>query len=175
MTLTRVPFAAGMLHLADASWAVFFVAGYYLAAQWRWMLPSLMALATGIDLIVTQHMGISDYCMTPAYAFLVPTHAALWLGGAWFASHAKPQASSLLTLFTASFAAISVAFLLSNGSFYWLGNRGAAPSMDGWISNMAIWFPTFLGVTMAYIGIAAAIHVIATQALGIRVVQRLRD
>ncbi len=60
MTATRLPLSASVLHLQDASWAVFFLAGFYLQKQWRWALPGLMAGAVGIDLIAIQSMGISN-------------------------------------------------------------------------------------------------------------------
>ncbi|MCI0354802.1 MAG: hypothetical protein L0099_07175, partial [Acidobacteria bacterium] len=80
MAATRIPAMGAMLHLQDASWAVFFIAGFYLKGQWRWAFPLLMAEAVGIDYCVIQYTGISNYCVTVAYWFLVPAYATLWLG-----------------------------------------------------------------------------------------------
>jgi hypothetical protein len=49
---------------------------------------------------------------------------------------------------------VSVCFLLSNGSFYWLSGRAAAPSLAGWGANFIRWYPHFLAVPCAYIGLA---------------------
>src|SRR5690606_36139481 len=38
--------------LPDASWAVFFIAGFYLRGWGRWAFPLLMALAVAIDYVV---------------------------------------------------------------------------------------------------------------------------
>ncbi len=42
MAATRVHHFAS---IPDASWAVFFAAGFYLRTQWRWAFPALMAIA----------------------------------------------------------------------------------------------------------------------------------
>ena len=65
----------------DASWAVFFLGGFYLTRQWRWALGILLIEAVGVDCLAIQHYGISNYCVTLAYWFLVPAYSALWLGG----------------------------------------------------------------------------------------------
>ena len=56
--------------LPDASWAVFFVAGFYLRGSARWAFPLLMALAVLIDFFVITGQGIdfwSHYCVSIAY------------------------------------------------------------------------------------------------------------
>src|SRR5690606_9171599 len=68
----------------DASWAVFFVAGFYLCGSVRWAFPALMVLAVAVDYFVITSGGQSfwsHYCMSPGYWFLVPAHASMWLGG----------------------------------------------------------------------------------------------
>src|SRR5215471_12829992 len=92
MTATRVNHFAA---LPDASWAVFFVGGFYLSADrdapfgWfgggsvRWAFPILMALAVLIDFVVITSLGIdfwSHYCVSIAYWFLLPAYFAMWLG-----------------------------------------------------------------------------------------------
>src|SRR5690606_25885106 len=82
----------------DASWAVFFIAGFYLSAGrstadgaamrgWSlWAFPLLMALAVAIDYVVITGQGIafwSHYCVSTAYLFLLPSYVAPWLGGSW--------------------------------------------------------------------------------------------
>src|SRR5450432_33899 len=84
MVATRLPMAGAALHLQDASWAVFFIAGFYLKDLWRWALPLLMAIAVAVDAMAIQYLWVSNYCVTVAYGFLVPAYASLWLGGAWF-------------------------------------------------------------------------------------------
>ena len=83
MLATRLPMLGPAFHLDDASWAVFFLAGFYLREQWRWAFPLFMAIAVAIDLVAIQYLGVSNYCVTVAYWFIVPSYAALWFGGSW--------------------------------------------------------------------------------------------
>ncbi|WP_411014310.1 hypothetical protein, partial [Salmonella sp. s50237] len=54
--------------LPDASWAVFFIGGFYLAAWTRAAFPALMALAVAVDWLVISASGQSfwqHYCVSP--------------------------------------------------------------------------------------------------------------
>ena len=167
MALTRFHSLGAMLHLQDdASWAVFFVAGFYLARQWRWAFPLLMAEAVIIDLISVRHLGVSNYCVTLAYWFLVPSYGALWLGGSWLSRHAAISLRGAVLMTLSLVAAASVCFLISNGSFYWLGGRAAERSVAGWISNLSIWYGPFMRAPLMYVAIAAVLHVTAVQVFG---------
>ena len=77
-------------HLPDASLAAFFLAGFYLRALW---VPiALFALATVIDLTAIGWGGVSGYCLSPAYAMLVPAYGAAWAVGRWYRSRHQPGA-----------------------------------------------------------------------------------
>lgn len=154
---------AGNLHLQDASWAIFFIGGFYLSERWRWSFPALMLAAVTIDWVAIRYYGVSDYCVTVAYGFLVPAYAALWLGGSWVRRHASVDGRGLLALGAGALISASVCFLLSNGSFYWLGNRGPAPSLEGWMGNVAAWYWPFVGVCLAYVATAALLHVLVAR------------
>ena len=149
--------------LPDASWAVFFIAGFYLRSSWRWVFPLLIALAVAIDYVVITHQGISfwsHYCVSPAYLFLLPSYAAPWLGGAWLNRHYSGLHARELGLLVASAAvAASVCFLISNGSFYWISANVPVRSIAGWMENLGDWYLPYLRTTLMYVGIAAALHV----------------
>lgn len=143
----------------DASWAVLYVAGFYFGRQWRWALPALICTAMAVDFVVIQDFGVSSYCVTAAYVFILPAYSLLWLGGAWLRRHYRHEALDLLRC-AASFAmAASLCFLLTDASFYWLGGRVAAPALGGWLAGFARWYPDFLGVSFLYVGIGAVLHV----------------
>lgn len=148
------------LPVADASWALFFVGGFYLRGMSRWAFPALMLEAAAIDYIATSHLGVSSYCMSPAYAFLVPTHAAMWLGGWWLQSRASSDLKGLVMLGVSAFVSITVAFALSNGGFHWFGGREAAPSITGHLHSFMTWYPHFLLMPALYIGLVASVHVL---------------
>src|SRR5690606_12601047 len=83
LTLLAAVMAATRLHhfgaVPDASWAVFFVGGFYLYRWTRWAFPLLMALAVLVDWIVIRGQGLdfwSHYCVSPGYWALLPAHLA---------------------------------------------------------------------------------------------------
>lgn len=161
--------------LPDASWAVFFAGGYYLKNWTRWAFPMLMALAVLVDYMVISGQGINfwtHYCVSAAYWFLIPTHFALWLGGVWLArQQAGARVSDLPKLAASLLIAVSVAYLISNGSFYWLSDSWLATSasgrsLAGWLKNLGDWYLPYLRVNAIYVAIAAVLHVLAVKTLG---------
>lgn len=162
----------------DASWAVFFIAGFYFSsADADKAAPSgglssrtgsllafalLMALAVLTDFFVIRSQGIdfwSHYCVSPAYWFLVPSYAALWFGGAWLRARSHGlQLRDLGLLVASAVVAASACYLVSNGSFYWISASVPARSFGGWIENLGDWYLPFVQTTLMYIGIAAALH-----------------
>lgn len=165
--------------LPDASWAVFFIAGFYFAAAGGQRLfgllragsaagsfLALMVLAVLIDWVVISAQGIafwSHYCVSPAYWFLLPSYAVLWLGGAWLRSHYRwLHARELGLLAVSAVIAIGLCFLISDTSYYWLSdtwmNNGAVRSFAGWFRNFSDWYWIFTRSTLAYLAVAAALH-----------------
>lgn len=152
----------------DASWAVFFIAGFYLRGSARWAFPLLMALAVIVDILVITGQGLdfwSHYCVSPAYWMLLPAYAALWFGGSWLRSrYAGIGFATLGRLVLAVIVSATLCYLVSNGGFYWLSPVVTERSLAGWFKNLGDWYLTFVGTTVAYVGIAAAFHVVATLA-----------
>lgn len=149
--------------LPDASWVVFFAGGFYLARDWRWALPLFMVLAVAIDYAVISGQGLdfwTHYCVSPAYWFLAPAYAAMWLGGAWLARRGQGLRLRELGLLAASLlVAASACYVISNASFYWLSPVVAAPSFGGWMVNLGDWYLPYLRTSFMYAGVAALLHV----------------
>lgn len=164
LALALVMLATRALHFGpvpDASWAVFFLAGLYLPGAGIFGL--LFGLAVLIDYLATQQFGVSSYCISPAYPFLLPAYAALWAGGAWLRRTQRSLRARDAGWVAAALAvSVSFCFVLSNGSFYWLGGRHAAPSWSGWLANAWQWCPRFLWVPFVYVTLAAAIQALGT-------------
>ena len=154
--------------LPDASWGVFFLAGFWLRGAGRWAFPLLMAEAVLIDFLVITGQGIdfwSHYCVSLAYWFLIPSYFSLWLGGSWLA---RRQCGLRLQTLGLAAAALLVSwglcYLLSNGSFYWLSSSVPTPrSFGAWFVNLGVWYLPFLQTTALYVGIGAMLHVLAIQ------------
>jgi len=157
MLATRFTHFGGAGLFPDASLAVFLLAGFYLRRAW--VLVPLMLLAGAIDYIATQHLGVSDYCLSPAYVFLIPTYAALWYGGRWYAARHSYSADGLVTLAAVLFLSVTAAFIISNASFYLFSDR--YPDM-GWMDYsrlVATYYLPYMGSALFYIAIAALAHV----------------
>ncbi|MGI8560613.1 MAG: hypothetical protein ACR2J7_04095 [Luteimonas sp.] len=166
LTLLAVAIAATRLHhfavIPDASWAVFFVAGFYLRSWTRWAFPALLALAVLVDWVAIQAQGLSfwqHYCVSPAYWCLVPAYFALWAGGTWLRRQSPARDLRSLGLLAASLlASVAVCHLIAQGSFYWISSSVAEPTFAGWWKNYSDWLLPYLGTTALYVGIAAAAH-----------------
>lgn len=125
MAATRYHHFSAVLHIADTSWAVFFLAGLYLRA--RWMLAALLGLAVVIDLaaVWTDGLGMTG-CFSPAYPGLLLAYGALWSAGRLSRSATRAD-ESLTTVILAivGWLALGViaAFMLSNLTFWaWSGH-----------------------------------------------------
>lgn len=177
---TRLNLPAALTHLGpipDASWAAFFLGGFYLRSWTRWAFPVFMALAVLADYVVISGQGMdffAHYCMSAAYWFLIPAYFALWFGGMlvrrYYASAegAESNGKALVVLAASLFASVVLCHLLSQGSFYWISDSVADPTFAGWWKNYSDWFVPYLRTTAIYVGLAVIVHVGLTQAARLR-------
>lgn len=163
MVATRFHHFGDALHLPDASMALFFLGGLYLRKHWQFAV--FIALAVAIDWIAIEHAGVSDFCVTPAYSFLLPAYAVLWYGGRWYAGRLQDGWASLLGAGGVALACASLSFAISNGAFYWLGGRYENPHFAEYLARAWQWGPLFVRTTMAYIAVALVVHAVAVRAL----------
>lgn len=167
MFATRFHHFGTVLHLPDASMAIFFVAGFYLAGTVA--LPLLLLQAGLVDYVAINMAGVSDFCVTPAYSLMFVAYAALWYGGVLFSRrYYRPALSAALPAGLIALASCLVSFLISNGSFYWLGGQYAEPHFAGFLESFFKYMPSFVSVAMAYIAVFGVIHAISVIALGSR-------
>jgi len=149
----------------DASWAVFFIAGFHLRGWGRWAFPLLMALAVGVDWWVINGQGMSfwdHYCVSAAYWFLVPAYAAMWLGGAWLRRRYTSASWEALGHLTAAFVvSVLACHLLAQGSFYWISDSVTGPTLAGWWKNYTDWLAPYAVTAANYVGIAAILQLAA--------------
>lgn len=148
-------------HLVDASWAVFFLAGFYLRR-----LPVFgvfMATAVAIDYVAISAFGVSSFCVSSAYVALLPAYATLFAAGRWFAGHYRENLSALLPLALSVLVGVVVCEVISSGSFYFLSERLAATSLGGFADELVKYLPYSLSMTSVYVGMAALVHVAVLQ------------
>lgn len=150
MAATRSHHVGDWNALPDASWAIFFLAGLWLAP--RVWLPVLMAFAVGIDFAATTWGGVSDFCITGAYWMLLPTYAVLYAGGRLVAGRGAAALAG------GTLAAAACAEILSGGSFYFGSGYFAQPTLAGYAGEFVNYFLTSLGVMVLYVAVAVLVR-----------------
>ena len=158
MAATRMHHFGSALHLPDASLAVFLLAGFFIASPL--LFAGLLLEAGALDYVAITHLGVSDWCVTPAYWFLVPTYAVLWFAGRHYARIHRHSLRSLGVFAGLSVAALSVVFLISNGAFYWLSGRYPDTGMAEYAARVAQYYPQYLAGGLLYLGCAVALYAV---------------
>lgn len=160
MVLTRGNITA---HLQDASWAIFFMLGFYLrdGKLGRYAFPLFFLVAFVTDLLVIDAVnGGTHYCFTPSYPFLIPSYAAMWFGGRWFANNYQETAFDLLKFVGAALVATVVCFFISNLGFYYFSGKFEVMSMTAYAQAVAKYLPGYLTTTGLYLGFIAMVHLL---------------
>jgi len=155
---TRGQHFATLHSLPGASWALFFLAGVYLRPLWA--LPGLLALTWMLDFAAYAWGGASGFCLTPAYAFLLPAYGALWFAGRWYARRHRFGWRTLLPLSAAVLAGAVVCELFSSGGFYFFSGHFAEPAFTEFGARLVRFFPPYLQSVAFYVGIAAVVHML---------------
>ncbi len=159
MVLTRSNL---ITHLADASWAIFFLVGFYLSHERlkRLAFPAFFLLAFVIDLLVIDAQGGVHYCFTPSYPFLIPAYAAMYFAGRWFASRYEENVQGLFKFVGSGFLAVVVCFVISNLGFYLFAGKFEEMSLAQYVASVAKYLPAYLKTSSIYLSTAALIHLL---------------
>lgn len=171
MAATRYHHFGSALHLPDASLAVFFAAGFYL--RQRWPLALLLGEAALIDYLATGASGAGGWCISPAYPFLIPAYAAMWLGGRWYSARNETGWPAVAALVTALAIAGSAAFLISNGSFYLLSGKFPDLSWAQFAARAALYYWPYLSSAFVYLALIALVHALVVAAMHARGLGRM--
>ena len=161
MILTRGNITA---HLQDASWAIFFLVGFYLNGSSeksilsRYAFPLFFLVAFVIDLVVIDAQGGVHYCFTPAYPFLIPAYASMWFAGRWFAKNFQENSLGFTKFVGAALIGTFACFFISNLGFYLFAGKFETMSMMGYSQAVAKFLPSYLATTSLYLSFVAAIH-----------------
>lgn len=158
MVATRYHHLGSLLHLPDASMAVFFLGGLYLRRHLAFLL--MLALAVAVDWASVGLAGNSDFCITAAYSLLPLAYAALWYAGRTFASYLTATPVALAGAFGVAALAATVSFAISNGAFYWLGGRYSHPHAAEYLARLWQWGPLFVRTTLAYVAVGLAAYAV---------------
>ena len=147
-------------HLQDASWAIFFLVGFYLRGEplKRLAFPLFFLAAFAIDLVVIDAQGGTHYCFTPSYPFLIPSYAAMWFAGRWFAKYYEENIVGLLKFVGAAFVGVLACFLISNIGFYYFAGKFETMSLVQYAQAVSKYLPAYLTTTGVYLGFVGLLH-----------------
>ncbi len=160
MALTRFNHFGSSAALPDASLAVYFLGGLYLSkfSKARWVFVALLMEAALIDYYAITVYGTSDWCVTPAYGFLALAYGAMWFAGNWFAPRHTMTGKNLLGVFAVATLASTLAFVISNVSFFLFSGRYAEMSAVEYASRVAQYWGSYVAVALLYVTCAVAVH-----------------
>ncbi len=160
MAMTRFHHEGTAFALPDASLAVFFLLGWY--SRSPAVFVGFLLGAFAIDYFAIVHGGVSDYCVTPAYGFLVPTYATMWGAGRWSQWSRRPaEALPLLKIAVALPVAVTLAFIISNGSFFLFSGRLSEAGWVGYSLGVARDYPAYLFAALMYTGLLLFLDALA--------------
>lgn len=162
MAATRFNHFGSSVALPDASLALFFLGGLYLArfSGALWVFAAMLLEAALVDYYAIGMQGVSDWCVTPAYGFLALAYAAMWFSGRWFAPRHTLTGKSLIGLFAVAAAASASAFIISNVSFFLFSGRYAEMSAAEYTSRVAQYFGSYVAVALMYVACAVLVQMI---------------
>jgi hypothetical protein len=110
--------------------------------------------------------GVSNFCVTPAYGFLLPAYGVMWFAGRWFASQYSFSSKALLPLVGSVSLAAVLSELFSSGGFYFFGGRFAETSLTEFGARLVKYFPQQVEGIVFWLVTALALHVAFTFASG---------
>jgi hypothetical protein len=160
MALTRFNHFGSSVALPDASWAIFFLGGLYLArfSGSLWIFAALLAEAALIDYFAITVRDVSDWCVTNAYGFLALAYAVMWFAGRWYAPRHNLSGKSLLGVFAVATAASVVTFVISNVSFFLFSGRYAEMSALEYASRVQQYLGSYVAVALMYVACVVGMH-----------------
>jgi hypothetical protein len=126
-----------------------------------------MASAALIDYFAVRN-GVSGWCITPAYGFLIPTYLTMWYGGKSFSGLDIVSVRQGLAFAGALLACSALAFTISSGGFYLFSGYFAEPTGAEFLQRVVRYAPSYIGNIFVYMTPAAIV------AGGIRAVNRFK-
>lgn len=168
MAMTRFNHFGSSAALPDASYAVFFLGGLFLGRVRAALaiLAVLLVEAALVDYYAINFAGVSGWCVTQAYGFLVFAYSALWFVGRWYAPRHELSGKGLLGLFAAAAVAGSLAFVIANVSFYLLAGYFGSMGIAEFTASVAQYFGSYVSVAVLYIGCAVLVQMMLAMRSG---------
>jgi len=146
MLLTRGSHVLTQVALPDASLAVFLMGGLLLRRV-AWFLV-FFVLASVIDFGAAALDPVQGFCLTNGYWGLIPSYAAMWLGGVWLSQQTDAFKALPFALVTASTSL--VAFVISTQTYYLFSGRFPANGLVESMQHGWEYLPSWMGFAAMY-------------------------
>lgn len=156
MLATRSDHFGSAISLPDASLAVFFMAGLY--SRRLLVFLAFCGLAAFSDYWAIEHRGVSSFCVTPGYGFLLPTYYVMWWAGRHTGKLFFGKIADWLSLAGLLLLACSTAFMISSGSFYLLAPYFPDHTLAEFAHRVVLYYPRYVGYAMGYLVLGLALH-----------------
>jgi len=154
MLLTRGSHVLTQFSLPDASLALFLLGGMLLGNSFKsrmaWF-AGFFALATFIDFGAAALEPAQGFCLTDGYWGLIPSYAAMWLGGVWLGKQSNPFKALPYAL--VSLGTTLVAFVISTQTYYLFSGRFPANGLIESMQHGWEYLPSWTGYSMMYFAV----------------------
>lgn len=149
MLLTRGSHVLTQVALPDASLALFLLGGLLLGRT-AWFVAFFM-LASVIDFGAAALDPMQGFCLTNGYWGLIPSYAAMWLGGVWLAK--QDDAFKLIPFGLVSLGTTLIAFVISTQSYYLFSGRFPAQGIVESMQHGWEYLPSWMGFSAMYFAV----------------------
>lgn len=146
MLLTRGSHVLTQFSLPDASLALFLFGGLLLRRT-MWF-AAFFVLAAVIDFGAAALDPMQGFCLTDGYWGLIPSYAAMWLGGVWLAK--QQDAFKALPYALVATATTFVAFVISTQTYYLFSGRFPANGVVASMQHGWEYLPSWMGFSAMY-------------------------
>jgi hypothetical protein len=115
------------------------------------LLGLLLLEAALIDYVVITQFNVSAFCVAAAsYGFLIPTYAVMWFAGSYCVKFKTLSVNDMGLSVAVMTLATSIAFFISNTSFYLLSGRPAQLLWAQYIDGVMQYYPPYAGSALCY-------------------------
>ncbi len=156
--ITRTNFSTSIINAPDITLAAFFLAGLWIPSSLAFaLLFGAAALADQLSFAG----GISEWCFTPAYVFLIPTYACLWYAGFICRKDELAQVVGTVKLIVSLGLACVAAYAISTYSFFlFSGQLTSAQSVMAYRDGVFHYFPMYIGWAFFYAAVALVLALV---------------
>jgi hypothetical protein len=157
MLLTRGSHVLTAVSLPDASLVLFLLGGMYLGTGLKsraaWF-AGFFGLATVIDFGAAAFDPAQGFCLTNGYWGLIPSYAAMWLGGLWLSKQQDTFANKNIVNYAAVGMFTSfVAFVISTQTYYLFSGRFPAQGLIASMQHGWEYLPSWMGFAAMYFAV----------------------